>query len=64
MKVGYGTEQWVTYIFITLSKSAKGKQLEKFLRSRNQPTLYEIIVNKERKQIPGLNQNNIQQEDH
>jgi hypothetical protein len=61
MKVGYGTEEWVTCILITLSKSAKEKQSEKFPRSRNQPTLYASIANKERKQRPGSNQKNIQQ---
>ena len=50
MKVGYGTEEWVTCILITLSKSTKEKQLEKCPRSRNQPTLYASIVNKESKQ--------------
>jgi hypothetical protein len=50
--------------FDNLSKSTKRKQLEKFPRSGNQPTLYESIVNKERKQIPGSNQRNIQQQDH
>jgi hypothetical protein len=60
MKFGYDTEEWVTYILITLSKSSKGKKLEKCPRSRNQPTLYASIVNKKRKQRPGLNQNNIQ----
>jgi hypothetical protein len=64
MKVGYGTKEWGTYILITLSKSAKDKQLEKCPRSRNQPTLYASIVNKERKQRPGLNQRNIQRQDH
>jgi hypothetical protein len=60
MKVGYETEEWVTYILITLSKSAEEKQSEKFPRSRNQPTLYASIVNKESKQRPGSNQRNIQ----
>jgi transposase InsO family protein len=64
MKVGYGTEEWVTYILITLSKSAKEKHSEKFPRSQNQPTLYASIVNKENKQRPGSNQRNIQQQDH
>ena len=50
MKLGYGIEEWVTFILITLSKSAKEKQTEKCPRSRNQPTLYASIVNKERKQ--------------
>jgi hypothetical protein len=60
MKFGYATEEWVTYILITFPKSAKGKQLEKFLISQNQPRIYASIVNKERKQRLGLNQNNIQ----
>jgi hypothetical protein len=64
MKFGYGTKEWVTYILITLSKSTKVKQLEKFPRSQNQPTLYANIVNKERKQRPYLNQKNIQRKDH
>jgi hypothetical protein len=64
MKVGYGTEEWVTCILITLSKSAKEKQSEKCPRSRNQPTLYASIANKERKQRPGSNQRNIQQQNH
>jgi hypothetical protein len=29
MKVGYGTEEWVTCILITLSKSVKEKQSKK-----------------------------------
>jgi transposase InsO family protein len=49
MKVGYGTEEWVTCILITLSKSAKEKQSEKCPRSQNQPTLYASIANKESK---------------
>jgi hypothetical protein len=64
IKVSYGTKEWVTYTLITLSKSAKRKQLEKFPTSRNQPTLYESIVNNETKQRPGLNQRNIQWQDH
>jgi hypothetical protein len=64
MKFGYGIEEWVTCILITLSKSTKEKQSEKCPRSRNQPTLYASIVNKERKQRPGSNQMNIQQQDH
>jgi hypothetical protein len=60
MKVGYVIEEWVTYTLITLSKSAKRNQLEKFPRLRNQLALYASIVNKERKQRPGLNQKNIQ----
>jgi hypothetical protein len=64
MKVGYGTKEWVTCILITLSKLAKEKQSEKFPRSRNQPTLYASIANKERKQRPGSNQRNIQQQNH
>jgi hypothetical protein len=60
MKFGYGTEEWVTYILITLSKSAKEKHSEKCLRSRNQPTLYASIVNKENKKRPSSNQRNIQ----
>jgi hypothetical protein len=55
------TEEWVTCILITLSKSAKEKQSEKCPISRNQPTLYASIANKERKQRPGSNQRNIQQ---
>jgi hypothetical protein len=62
MKVGYGTKEWVTSILISLSKSTKEKQLEKFPRSRNQPTLYASIANKERKQRLGSNQRNIQLE--
>jgi hypothetical protein len=61
--LGKEDESWlckVTYILITLSKSSKGKQLEKFPRSRNQPTHYGSIVNKKSKQRPYLNQNNIQ----
>jgi hypothetical protein len=64
MKVGYGTEEWVAYTLITFSNSKKRKQLEKFPRLRNQPTLYASIVNKENKQRPCLNQNNIQRQDH
>jgi hypothetical protein len=63
MKIGYGTKEWVTYILITLSKSAKEKQSEKFPRSRNQPTLYASIV-KKGKQRPCSNQRNIQRQDH
>ena len=40
MKVGYGTEEWITYILITFSKSTKENQLEKCPGSWNQPTLY------------------------
>jgi hypothetical protein len=47
MKFGYGTEEWVTYILITLSNSSKEKLSEKCPRSQNQPTLYASIVNKE-----------------
>ena len=64
MKVGYGTKEWGTYILITLSKSEKENPSEKCPRSRNQPTLYASIVNKERKQRPGSNKWNIQQQDH
>ena len=64
MNVGYDIEEWVTCILITLPKSAKEKQSEKFPRSRNQPTLYESIASKETKQRPGLNQRNIQQQNH
>jgi hypothetical protein len=60
MKVGYDIEESVTYTLITLSKSAKRKQLEKFPISRNQPTLYASIVNKESKQRPCFNERNIQ----
>jgi hypothetical protein len=60
MKVGYGTEEWVTCILINLSKSTKEKQSDKCPSSRNQPTLYASIVNKERKQRPSSNQTNIQ----
>jgi hypothetical protein len=49
MKVFYGTEEWVTYTFITLSNSAKRKQLHKCPRLRNQPTLYVSIVNQQKK---------------
>jgi hypothetical protein len=61
MKVGYGIEEWGTCILITLSKSKKENQSEKYLRSRNHPTLYASIANKEIKQRPGSNQRNIQQ---
>jgi hypothetical protein len=64
MKVGCGTNEWVTYTLITLSKSTKRKKLEKFPRLRNQPILYASIVNKENKETPGLNQKNIQRQDH
>jgi hypothetical protein len=64
MKVGYGIEEWVTYILITLSESTKEKKSEKCHGSQNQPTLYASIFNKERKQRPGSNQRNIQQQDH
>jgi hypothetical protein len=64
MKVGYGTEEWVTFILITLSKPTKDKQSEKCPRLRNQPTLYANIVNKERKQILCSNQRNVQRQDH
>ena len=50
--------------FDNLVKVNKGKQLDKFPRSQNQPTLYASIVNKESKQRPGLNQKNIQRQDH
>jgi hypothetical protein len=64
MKVGYGTEEWVTCILITFSKSTKENQLEKCPRSRNQPTLYASIANKKIKQRLGSNQGNIQQQNH
>jgi hypothetical protein len=41
--------------FDNLIKSTKRNRLEKCPRSQNQPTLYASIVNKESKQIPGLN---------
>jgi transposase InsO family protein len=47
MEVVYGTKEWVTYILITLLKPTKKKQSETCPRSRNQPTLYASIVNKE-----------------
>jgi hypothetical protein len=46
--------------FHNLVKVRKRKQLDKFPRLRNRPTLYASIVNKESKQRPGLNQKNIQ----
>ena len=49
MKVGYDTEEWVTYILITLSKSTKEKQSKKCPRSRNQPTLYASMERKKTK---------------
>jgi hypothetical protein len=64
LKVGYGIEEWVTCILITLSKSTKETQSEKCPRSRSQPTLFASIVNKESKQRPGSNQRNIQQQNH
>ena len=64
MKVGYGTEEWVTCTLITLSKSTKEKKSEKFPRSRNLPTLCASISNKENKQRTGSNQRNIQQQNH
>jgi hypothetical protein len=60
MKFGYGIKEWVTYISITFSKLSKDKKSKKCPKSRNQPTLYESIVNKERKQRIGLNERNIQ----
>jgi hypothetical protein len=64
MKVGYGTKEWVTYTLITLSKLAKMKQLEKFPRLRNQPTLLQALstrkINKDQVQIKGIfNKNTI-----
>jgi hypothetical protein len=50
--------------FDNLVKVSKREAVEKFPRSRNQPTLYASIVNKEIKQRPGSNQMNIQQQDH
>jgi hypothetical protein len=50
--------------FDNLVKVSKEKQSEKCPRSRNQPTLYASIANKERKQRPGSNQRNIQQQNH
>jgi hypothetical protein len=64
MKVGYGKKEWVSYILITLSKSAKEKHSKKCPRSQNQPTLYASIVNKENKQRLGSNQRDIQRQDH
>ena len=64
--LGKEDESWLwhrrmgTCILIILSKSTKEKQSEKCPRSRNQPTLYASIVNKESKQRPGSNQRNIQ----
>jgi hypothetical protein len=60
MKVDYGIKEWVTYILITLSKSAKEKNSEKFHRLQNQSTIFANIVNKKRKQRPGSNKRNIQ----
>jgi hypothetical protein len=68
--LGKEDEIWIWHrrmshiILITLSKSEKEKQSEKCPRSRNQPTLYVSIVNKERKQRPGSNQRNIKKQDH
>ena len=50
--------------FDNLVNLAKEKQSEKCPISRNQPTLYASIANKEGKQRPGSNQRNIQQQNH
>ena len=50
--------------FDNLVKVSKREVVREIPRSRNQPTLYASIVNKERKQRPGSNQRNIQQQDH
>jgi hypothetical protein len=68
--LGNEDESWIWHKrmghihFDNLVKVSKRKQLEKCPRSRNQPTLYASIVNKESKQRPGLNQKNIQRQDH
>jgi hypothetical protein len=48
--------------FDNLVKVSKEMQSEKCPRSRNQPTLYASIANKESKQRPASNQRNIQQQ--
>jgi hypothetical protein len=50
--------------FDNLVKVSKREAVKKFSRSRNQPTLYASITNKESKQRPGSNQRNIQQQNH
>jgi hypothetical protein len=68
--LGKEDESWLWHIrlghihFENLVKVSKKKQSEKCPRSRNQPTLYASIVNKESNQRPCSNQRNIQQEDH
>jgi hypothetical protein len=50
---------------VKVSKREAVKEIpQHFMQSRNQPTLYENIVNKESKHRPGSNQRNIQQQDH
>jgi hypothetical protein len=50
--------------FDNLVKVSKREAVREIPRSRNQPTLYASIANKERKQRPGSNQRNIQQQNH
>jgi hypothetical protein len=63
-------ESWLWHIrmghmhFDNLVKVNKREAVREMPGSRNQPTLYASIVNKERKQRPGSNQRNIQQQDH
>ena len=50
---------------VKVSKREAVKEMpQHFMQSRNQPTLYANIVNKESKHRPGSNQRNIQQQDH
>jgi hypothetical protein len=50
--------------FDNLVKVSKREADREIPRSRNQPTLYASIFNKENKQILGLNKKNIQRQDH
>jgi hypothetical protein len=68
--LGKEYESWLWHIrmghinFDNLVKFRKREAIREMPRSQNQPTLYASIVNKERKQTPGLNQKNIQRQDH
>jgi hypothetical protein len=50
--------------FDNLVKVNKREVVREMPQITNQPTLYASIANKERKQRPGSNQRNIQQQDH
>jgi hypothetical protein len=58
MKVGYGTKEWVTCIFITLSKSSKEKKSEIFPDHETNQHFMQALstrkANKDQVQIKGI----------